>query len=158
MNILYTAFKGKNNSSKLLLDHIDANNKLYLTNSFKTSVVELINKLKKNDYDLIVSFGQAPLDTDVIKIETTAKDKLKYATSYDYRVLHNKLRKGYEVIISNDAGNYLCNNIYYNGLKYIIENKLKTKMIFIHIPNKEKITDIEKLSKLFNIKEIDPNE
>ena len=158
MNILYTAFKGKNNSSKLLLDHIVANNKLYLTNSFKTSVVELINKLKKNDYDLIVSFGQAPLDTDVIKIETTAKDKLKYATSYDYRVLHNKLRKGYEVIISNDAGNYLCNNIYYNGLKYIIENKLKTKMIFIHIPNKEKITDIEKLSKLFNIKEIDPNE
>ena len=158
MNILYTAFKGKNNSSKLLLDHIVANNKLYLTNSFKTSVVELKNKKKKNDYDLIVSFGQAPLDTDVIKIETTAKDKLKYATSYDYRVLHNKLRKGYEVIISNDAGNYLCNNIYYNGLEYIIENKLKTKMIFIHIPNKEKITDIEKLSKLFNIKGVDPNE
>ena len=158
MNILYTAFKGKNNSSKLLLDYIVANNKLYLTNSFKTSVVELKNKLKKNDYDLIVSFGQAPLDTDVIKIETTAKDKLKYVTSYDYSVLYNKLRKEYEVIISNDAGSYLCNNIYYNGLKYIIENKLKTKMIFIHIPNKEKITDIEKLSKLFNIKGIDPNE
>ena len=48
MNILYTAFKGKNNSSKLLLDYIVANNKLYLTNSFKTSVVELKNKLKKN--------------------------------------------------------------------------------------------------------------
>ena len=152
MNILYTAFKGKNNSSKLLLDHIDANNKLYLTNSFKTSVVELNNKLKKNDYDLIVSFGQAPLDTDVIKIETTAKDKLKYVTSYDYSVLYNKLRKEYEVIISNVAGNYLCNNIYYNGLEYIIENKLITKMIFIHIPNKEKITDIGRLSKMFSIK------
>jgi len=158
MNILYTAFKGKNNSSKLLLNHIVANNKLYLTNSFKTSVVELKNKLKKNDYDLIVSFGQAPLDTDVIKIETTAKDKLKYVTSYDYSALHNKLRKEYEVIISNDAGNYLCNNIYYNGLEYIIENKLKTKMIFIHIPNKEKITDIERLSKMFSIKGVDPNE
>ena len=158
MNILYTAFKGKNNSSKLLLNHIVANNKLYLTNSFKTSVVELKNKLKKNDYDLIVSFGQAPLDTDVIKIETTAKDKLKYVTSYDYSALHNKLRKEYEVIISNDAGNYLCNNIYYNGLQYIIENKLKTKMIFIHIPNKEKITDIERLSKMFSIKGVDPNE
>jgi len=140
------------------LNHIVANNKLYLTNSFKTSVVELKNKLKKNDYDLIVSFGQAPLDTDVIKIETTAKDKLKYVTSYDYSALHNKLRKEYEVIISNDAGNYLCNNIYYNGLEYIIENKLKTKMIFIHIPNKEKITDIERLSKMFSIKGVDPNE
>ena len=64
MNILYTAFKGKNNSSKLLLDYIVDNNKLYLTNSFKTSVVELQNKIKKNDYDLIISFGQAPLDTE----------------------------------------------------------------------------------------------
>jgi len=158
MNILYTAFKGKTNSSKLLLDCIVANNKLYLTNSFNTSVVELQKELKKNDYDLIVSFGQAPLDTDVIKIETTGKDKLKYVTSYDYSVLHNKLSKEYEVIISNDAGNYLCNNIYYNGLQYIIENKLKTKMIFIHIPNKEKITDIERLSKMFSIKGFDPNE
>ena len=152
MNILYTAFKGKTNSSKVLLDCIVANNKLYLTNSFNTSVSELQKELKKNDYDLIVSFGQAILDTDVIKIETAAKDKLKYVTSYDYSVLRNKLRKEYKVIISNDAGNYLCNNIYYKGLEYIIENKLKTKMIFIHIPKKEKITDIEKLSKMFSIK------
>ena len=47
MKILYTAFNGKDNSSKILLDKIMAENtdKLYLRNSFDTSVKQLINKL-----------------------------------------------------------------------------------------------------------------
>jgi len=52
---------------------------------------------------------------------------LKYETNYDYSSLYNKLKDEYKVIISKDAGNYFCNNIYYNGLKYITENNLKTK-------------------------------
>ncbi len=44
MIILYTGFNGKNNSSKILLDKINANNKLYLRNSFVTSV----DSFKKN--------------------------------------------------------------------------------------------------------------
>ena len=49
MKILYTAFNGQDNSSKILLDKIIADNtdKLYLRNSFETSVKQLINKLKK---------------------------------------------------------------------------------------------------------------
>ncbi len=49
MKILYTAFNGKSNSSKILLDNIivEEDNKLYLKNSFKTSVEQLSNKLKK---------------------------------------------------------------------------------------------------------------
>ena len=43
MNILFTAFNGKNNFSKILLDKINHKNKLYLRNSFSTSV----RKLKK---------------------------------------------------------------------------------------------------------------
>ena len=155
MNVLYTAFKGKNNSSKLLLDNIVSNDKLYLTNSFKTSVAELQKKLKENYYDLIISFGQAPLETDVIKLEMAAIDKEKYFTNFDYSELYDKLSKEYNVIISNDAGKYLCNNIYYYGLKYIKENDLRTKMIFIHIPKNDKINNIEKLSKIFYIEGID---
>lgn len=34
MKVLYTAFNGKNNSSKILLDAITATDKLYLKNSF----------------------------------------------------------------------------------------------------------------------------
>ena len=146
MNILYTAFKGNNNSSKILLDNIISNNRLYLTNSFKTSVAELQKELN-NNYDLVISFGQAPLDIDTIKIETTAKD---YITSYNYNNLYNLLNNDYNVVISNDAGNYLCNNIYYNGIMYINDNKLKTKMIFIHIPKIDKINDIKKLSEIFS--------
>lgn len=152
MNILYTAFNGKTNSSKILLDYIktDNCNKLYLRNSFTTSVKQLNSKIKNNNYDLIVSFGQASLDKDTIKIETTGKNNDFYKTNYDYNYLKNRLEDKYNVIISNDAGNYLCNNIYYNGLKYIKENNLKTKMIFIHIPKIDNIENINLLSSIFN--------
>lgn len=149
MKILYTAFNGKTNSSKLMLDNIDNANKLYLKNSFKTSVEQLIKKIKSDEYDLIISFGQASIDKDTIKIETRAQNVDFYNTNYNYDNLKKKIKKDYNVIISEDAGNYLCNNIYYYGLKYIKENNLNSKMIFIHIPNINNISDIKKLSKQF---------
>jgi len=147
MKILFSAFKGNNNSSKLLLDKIVSDHKLYLTNSFKTSVLELYDELENNNYDLIVSFGQAPLNEDTIKIETTAKGNVNYTTSFDYNYLFENLKNDYKLIVSNDAGNYLCNNIYYYGLEFIKLNNLNTKMIFIHIPKIKNITNLEKLSK-----------
>ena len=152
MNVLFTAFNGKNNSSKILLDNIDASekNKLYLKNSFKTSVEQLEDKLKKDDYDLIISFGQAPLEKDMIKIELQGVLEDVYKTNFDYSTIENKLKScDYNVSISSDAGNYLCNNIYYHGLKYISEDKSNCKMIFIHIPEENNITDIIKLSNIF---------
>ena len=150
MKILYTAFNGKLNSSKILLDKIKTSNKLYLTNSFSTSVNQLKKELKNNSYDLIISFGQAPLDTDNIRIETIGQNKEIYITKYDYISLQNKLIfNNYKATISNDAGNYLCNNIYYHGLKYIEDNNINTKMIFIHIPEINQISDIDNLAKLF---------
>ena len=152
MNILYTAFKGKTNSSKLLLDSINSNNKLYLTNSFKTSVYELEKELSNNKYDLIISFGQAPLESNTIKIETIAREKDIYKTTYNYNNFKKILEKHYTVIISKNAGNYLCNNIYYYGLKYIYINKLKTEMIFVHIPKKYNQETMNKLLEIINKK------
>ena len=153
MKVLYTAFNGKSNSSKVLLDNIDIeeSNKLYLKNSFKTSVEQLKNKIKNNEYDFIISFGQAPINANTIKIETRGSgDKDYYETNYDYSKLKEKLEeKNFNTIISKDAGNYFCNNIYYNGFKYINEQKLKCRMIFIHIPEINNIDDIKKLSSLF---------
>ena len=150
MNILFTAFNGKNNSSKILLDKINHKNKLYLKNSFTTSVKQLQKEIKNNQYDLIISFGQAPLEKDTIKIETIGRNNIEYKTKYDFISLKNKLDNYFKTIISNDAGNYLCNNIYFNGLKYIEDNKLKSNMIFIHIPKINNISNIEDLSKIFN--------
>ena len=51
--------------------------------------------------------------------------------------------------ISEDAGNFLCNNLYYNGLKYIKEKNINCKMIFIHIPKIENISNIDLLANIF---------
>lgn len=150
MRILFTAFNGKNNSSKILLDKINNKSKLYLKNSFTTSVNQLEEELKKNQYDLIISFGQAPLKKDTIRIETIGRNIIEYKTRYDFISLKNKLDKRFKTVISNDAGNYLCNNVYFYGLKYIEDNKLKTNMIFIHIPKINNISNIEDLSNIFN--------
>lgn len=152
MKILYTAFNGKNNSSKILLDNINSDNKLYLRNSFKTSVEQLIKKIKNNDFDLIISLGQAPLKKDTIKLEIIGKNKIEYKTKYDYTFLKKKLDKEFETVISSNAGNYLCNNIYFHGLKYISENDLKAKMIFIHIPLINNISNIKKISNILEKK------
>ena len=153
MNILYTAFNGKDNSSKILLDNIKTldENKLYLRNSFITSVKQLQKKIKLDNYDLIVSFGQAPLEQDNIRIEVVGKNTTEiYESDFDYSQLKEKLEmNNYKTDVSRDAGNYYCNNIFFNGLKYIKENDLKCKMIFIHIPFIDKIGNIEDLSKLF---------
>ena len=91
MNILYTAFNGINNSSKLLLDKIESNNKLYLKNSFLSSVESLIKEIESNDYDLIISFGQAKLPDDTIKIELIGSGEESYKTKYDYNDLKQLL-------------------------------------------------------------------
>lgn len=87
MKILYTAFNGKENSSKLLLDRIESNNKLYLTNSFTTSIKQLERELKNNKYDLIISFGQFSLDKDVIQIEIKGKQEDEFITNFNYENL-----------------------------------------------------------------------
>ena len=152
MKTLYTAFNGKNNSSKILLDAITTSDKLYLKNSFNTSVIQLIDKIKDNNYDLVVSIGQAPIEKDIIKIETKASMEDYYETNYDFYNLKSNIEKNFKVIISDNAGNYLCNNVYYHGLKFIYENKLKTKMIFIHIPKINNISNINLMADVITVR------
>ena len=136
-SILITSFKGKTNSSTLLLNKLRANNvdKLELTNSFKTSEKELKNKIKKNNYKYIISLGQKGNINDINIELIGSKNNDKIKTNFPYKAFISYLNSnGISNFVSNSAGNYLCNNIYYEGLKYINENKLNIKMIFIHIP------------------------
>jgi pyroglutamyl-peptidase len=149
MKVLFTAFDGENNSSKLLLDKINYKHKLCLRNDFARSARRLERELKSNDFDLVISFGQAPLPKDTIKIETVGRGEQNYKTNYDYSLLAKALSSDFNLKISENAGKYLCNHLYYCGLKYINDNNLKTKMVFIHIPMKEKIGDLETLAKTF---------
>lgn len=148
--VLFTAFLGINNASKIILDKLPVNDKLYLKNSYSASTRELIKIIQNKEYDFIVSIGQAPLKLDTIRIEILANGITKYQTTCDYNHLFNEIPSEYTIEISDNAGNYLCNNLYFEGLKYIEENHLKTKMIFIHVPKHKNISDIEMLSKLIS--------
>ncbi len=149
-NILITCFKGKNNSSSLLLHKIRTSksiDKVELTNSFKTSEAELAKELS-NNYKYVISLGQKTLVDDVY-IELKAK---KHNTILNTNFPIKKIIKIFknnniDYSISENAGNYLCNNIYYEGLKYINKNKFDTKMIFIHVPSINKNFDFDKLAK-----------
>ncbi len=146
MKVLFTAFDGENNSSKLLLDNINCKHKLCLRNDFARSARRLERELESNEFDLVMSFGQAPLPKDTIKIETVGREEQNYKTNYDYSLLAKALSSDFNVKISEDAGKYLCNHLYYCGLKYIKDNNLKTKIIFIHIPMKDNISDFTNLA------------
>lgn len=148
-NILLTGFKGKTNSSSTLLYNIHLGksiDRLELTNSFSTSQKELIRTLK-NNYKYVIAFGQKP-NSNRVNIEISAnKNKIELNTKFPYEKLKEFLDK--ENIlndISMDAGAYLCNNTYFEGLNYIKNNKLKTKMIFIHIPSLKDKYDFNKLA------------
>jgi pyroglutamyl-peptidase len=149
-NILITGFIGNNNSSKILLDNLRKNNYaniLYLDNDFVISEKQLKNEIKNNEYDIIFSLGQK-LKVKSIYIEIVARNESeKLETNYDYIGLKNYMEDYFKIKISENAGKYLCNNIYYKGLKYIYDNKLKTKMVFIHIPYLKNV-DIKHFSKI----------
>ncbi|MDD4795969.1 MAG: DUF5677 domain-containing protein [Bacilli bacterium] len=152
-SVLTTSFKGKNNSSSLLLHKIRNNNmdKLYLTNSFITSRKELKKEIDGNNYKYIVALGQKS-DTNKIVIELFAnKDQEKLKTAFPYIKLTEYLKEqNIEYKLSESAGAYLCNNIYFEGLKYIKENNLKIKMIFIHIPSISDSYNFDKLAKILS--------
>lgn len=151
--VLITSFKGKNNSSSLLLNRIRANrtDKLELTNSFITSENELKNKISKNKYKYIISFGQKP-DCNHIYLELFgSKNDDKLESTFPYKDLMVFLEENnIKYSTSKNAGNYLCNNIYYEGMKYIKDNALDIKVIFIHVPSINTEYDFDTTAKVIS--------
>lgn len=48
-------------------------------------------------------------------------------------------------MITYDAGNYLCNNVFFRALNFKEKNNLKSKVGFVHIPTTDNIKDIKNL-------------
>jgi len=77
-----------------------------------------------------------------VKIEKEAHGEETLLTTVNCELLKDLLlQNGITNSISSSPGNSYCNNVYWNGLKYIKSNDLKTKMVFIHVPNEDKISD-----------------
>ena len=134
MKILLTFFHGT--SSELLLNDIKGYQVLILQNDKVRDSELLVDMLFKTNYDYVLSFGQRPNIKDKVHIETTARDgELRLDTVFDCERLRLLFEQnGIPAKLSHNAGTSFCNKLYWNGLKYIAEHKLETKMVFVHVP------------------------
>lgn len=53
-------------------------------------------------------------------------------------------------MLSDKAGNYLCNYVYYKGLEFLKQSNSKAKMIFIHVPDMKRFPDIDAVGSWLN--------
>lgn len=151
--ILITAFE--NTSSSKLIKMLYGCDRLILDNHREKSVERLICKLKKNTYNLVLSFGQRPLIKDKVHFESMAKDKNSsrfYSTNFDIEASLKICKEiGLNAKRSDNAGTSYCNNIYYYGLDYINLHLPNTQMCFIHIPFDKNINDFKVFSNQIQI-------
>lgn len=141
--VLLTAFRGS--SAEQLIKYANGFDTLVLPNDKIKDSEKLIKKIAYSTYDYVFSFGQKPNIKNKVYIETNARSKERIvATAFDCERLQD-LFESNDIIskISHNAGTSYCNCLYYNGLSYIQNNHLKTRMIFIHIPFFENINDTD---------------
>ncbi len=145
--ILFTGFKGRNNSSSLLAEQLSSEH-LLLTNSF-TGLKKDIESIDK-EYDLVVMFGVDTTLTSTVRIEKAASlDGIKLVSSLDLGWIADSLNSaGLSTIISDTPTAYLCNAAYYHML-----NKFSGKAVFIHVPPVRYVDDdfIKKMKSGFRI-------
>ncbi len=145
--ILLTAFQGT--SAELLIKDTEKYFTLFLPNDKVKDSEILMDAISKKEFDFVLSFGQRPNIKDKVHIETTARDgEFQIDTSFDYDMLKCLFeQKGIVAKISHNAGTSFCNRLYLNGLKYIEQNDLNTKMIFVHVPFAKNITNLDEFRK-----------
>lgn len=144
--ILLTAFCGT--SAELLVKGIELDSQyqvLYLPNDKIKDSELLIDALQQEQFDYVISLGQRPNIKDKVHIETTArKDGNALITAFEYERLKCYLEQnGLLVKISDNAGTSYCNELYWNGLRYILEKKLDTRMVFLHVPFEKNISNLK---------------
>ncbi len=91
----------------------------------------VISQIEKFQPDIIVCCGMAE-KREIMTIESQANSGEEVMkTSVDL----SKLVLGLDgTEISNDAGKFVCEDLYYSVLKYLDEGCLKSKCIFVHVP------------------------
>lgn len=127
-DVLYTAFKGRNNSSFCLVERIDGE-KLFLTNSFEGLKKDIYEIEKK--YSTVYMFGLDKRLKDSVRVELCAeKDGERIYTAFNTAEIIDKLKKeGLKCKLAENPTHYLCNEAYYYMLK-----KVCRRALFIHIP------------------------
>ncbi len=149
MRVLYTGFKGKNNSSYRLMQSIQGN-KLLLTNSFG-GLKRDIEKIELS-FDLAIMFGLDKTLKNRVRIERTAEyEGVCLQTNLDVECIKDMFSEcGIACDTAVTPTKYLCNAAYWHMLR-----KNNGNALFIHIPTIKNM-DGEMWSKLNNcIKEFE---
>ena len=143
LRILLTGFKGKNNSSSILVQSISENYRL-LTNSFE-GLKKDIEEIDEG-FDFLIMLGCDKNLKDSVRIERFAeKNGEKIASALDLENISKNLAAA-EInnFISDSPGHYLCNEAYWHALR-----KFNSRAVFIHIPTIKNLDDdfIDKMKK-----------
>ena len=142
-NVLFVGFKGKNNTSSVLVEALSPEH-LLLTNSF-TGLKKDIDSIRK-DYDQVIMFGVDKTLTSTVKIEKyAAKEGINSSSKLDLKKLAESVNAaGIQAVVSESPTAYLCNEAYWHAL-----NKFSGRAVFIHIPTikhmDEHLTEVMKL-------------
>jgi pyroglutamyl-peptidase len=127
-----------------------------LTVDFHQSGIEMMDKIKEHNPDIVVAIGLAggrncvTPERVAINCNDGPKDNRGYepkgerifsegpdayfSTLPIYEMVQSMKEAGLPAKISNTAGTYLCNNVMYHALHYFSEQQLDRKAGFIHIP------------------------
>ena len=135
LRVLYTGFRGKNNSSYQLLAKIFGQ-KLFLTNSFDGLKKDIMNITEQ--YDLVVMFGLDTRLKDAVRIEKVAEwENERIITQLDCdAICKSMVTCGVPCVVSNIPTKYLCNAAYFHMLQ-----KFSGKVVFIHIPSLKNMSE-----------------
>lgn len=128
MKTLFIGFKGKNNTSAMLVHQLSKDS-LLLTNSIAGLERDILSITE--DYDSVYMFGVDKSLKDTVRIEQCAMLRGARASSTcDIQALSRKMMQ-YNIYhsISNIPTQYLCNAAYYHML---CKN---ANTVFIHIPS-----------------------
>lgn len=126
--VLYIGFKGKNNSSSILVNSLSSQGCL-LTNSFAGLKKDIDNL--SADYDEVYLFGVDKTLTDSFRIEQCAdRENIRLTTVLDLKVISERLSAaGIKSTLSDNPTHFLCNEAYW----YLLE-KYRGRAVLIHIP------------------------
>ncbi len=152
----------KVNTSQIVLNKLNKNIRKIILPVNYDKVTRIISNILDNNPDILLMLGLAPFSPSV-KLETIAlniahsnipdndgirkihsviirESPLALKTNTNILHVHKKLLENkIPNIVSYYAGTYLCNYSYYIALSKIYTGKLKTKVLFVHLPHASEI-------------------
>lgn len=147
MNIIWFSFHWTK-SSNILKEINDIDNKILINNSDVSKIIKIIKS-----YDIIIWIGDYTWrDYKKNRIEKYCNNKFRNSLINVNTIDNIELYTPNDVDwfkLWNGMWNWFCNNSSYKISKYITENNINTKMMFIHVHKnynkQEAINDINKV-------------